>query len=77
MSFCLKAMTVCLPPICLSAICYVETSNLGNFDDNYLDKMCRYYPQIDVCQSEKDGDIAAKKKELELAAEEDFGNSRV
>ena len=56
---------------------YVETSNLGNFDDNYLDKMCRYYPQIDVCQSEKDGDIAAKKKELELAAEEDFGNSRV
>ena len=37
----------------------------------------RYYPQIDVCQSEKDGDIAAKKKELELAAEEDFGNSRV
>ena len=39
--------------------------------------MGRYYPQIDVCQSEKDGDIAAKKKELELAAEEDFGNSRV
>ena len=39
--------------------------------------VCRYYPQIDVCQSEKDGDIAAKKKELELAAEEDFGNSRV
>ena len=37
----------------------------------------RYYPQIDVCQSEKDGDIAAKKKELELAAEEDFGNTRV
>ena len=39
--------------------------------------MTRYYPQIDVCQSEKDGDIAAKKKELELAAEEDFGNTRV
>ena len=39
--------------------------------------MARYYPQIDVCQSEKDGDIAAKKKELELAAEEDFGNTRV
>ena len=42
-----------------------------------LTVVCRYYPQIDVCQSEKDGDIAAKKKELELAAEEDFGNSRV
>ena len=42
-----------------------------------LTLVCRYYPQIDVCQSEKDGDIAAKKKELELAAEEDFGNSRV
>ena len=39
--------------------------------------LARYYPQIDVCQSEKDGDIAAKKKELELAAEEDFGNTRV
>ena len=39
--------------------------------------MARYYPQIDVCQSEKDGDIASKKKELELAAEEDFGNTRV
>ena len=49
----------------------------SNVDDNFLDKMGRYYPQIDVCQSEKDGDIAAKKKELELAAEEDFGNSRV
>lgn len=37
----------------------------------------KYYPQIDVCQTEKDGDIAAKKKELELATEEDFGNSRI
>jgi hypothetical protein len=27
-----------------------------------------------VCQNEKEGDIAAKKKELELADEEDFGN---
>lgn len=35
----------------------------------------KYYPQIDVCQSEKDGDIATKKKEIELAEEEDFGNT--
>ena len=27
-----------------------------------------------MCQNEKEGDIAAKKKELELADEEDFGN---
>ena len=26
----------------------------------------KYYPQIDVCQSEKDGDIAAKKLEVVL-----------
>jgi hypothetical protein len=30
-----------------------------------------------VCQNEKEGDIAAKKKELELADEEDFGNDCV
>merc|ERR1719237_264598 len=47
-------------------------------DELAMEPCCalKYYPQIDVCQSEKDGDIAAKKKELELAAEEDFGNTR-
>ena len=34
------------------------------------------YLEIEVCQSEKDGDIATKQKELELAEEEDFGASR-
>jgi hypothetical protein len=32
---------------------------------------------MQVCQNEKEGDIAAKKKELELADEEDFGNDCV
>jgi hypothetical protein len=34
-------------------------------------------PIAQVCQNEKEGDIAAKKKELELADEEDFGNDCV
>ena len=37
----------------------------------------KYYPEIEVCQSEKDGDIANKQKELELAEEEDFGTTRL
>ena len=46
-------------------------------DELTMEPCCalKYYPQIDVCQSEKDGDIAAKKLEMELANEEDFGNS--
>lgn len=46
-------------------------------DELTMEPCCalKYYPQIDVCQSEKDGDIAAKKLEMELATEEDFGNS--
>ena len=46
-------------------------------DELTMEPCCalKYYPQIDVCQSEKDGDIAAKKLEMELANEEDFGSS--
>ena len=35
------------------------------------------FSQIDICQNEKDGDIRAKQKELELAELEDFGNGRI
>ena len=30
---------------------------------------------IQVCQSERDGEIATKRQEMELAEEEDFGNT--
>ena len=35
-------------------------------DELTMEPCCalKYYPQIDVCQSEKDGDIAAKKLEV-------------
>ena len=48
-----------------------------SIDELTMEPCCalKYYPQIDVCQSEKDGDIAAKKLEMELANEEDFGSS--
>ena len=47
-----------------------------SIDELTMEPCCalKYYPQIDVCQSEKDGDIAAKKLEMELASEEDFGS---
>ena len=36
----------------------------------------KYFPALDVCQSEKDGDLDAKKRSMEQAEEEDFGNSK-
>ena len=35
----------------------------------------QYYPDIEICQTEKDGDIAEKEREYETALEEDFGAS--
>ena len=35
----------------------------------------RLYPEVDVLQSEKDGELKKKRKVLEQAAEEDFGNT--
>ena len=37
----------------------------------------KYFPQLDVCQSEKDGDLDAKKRALQQAEEEDFGNDNL
>ena len=36
----------------------------------------KYFPELDVCQSEKDGDLDAKKRALEQAEEEDFGSTK-
>ena len=36
----------------------------------------KYYPAIDVCQSEKEGDLESKKRALEQAELEDFGQSK-
>ena len=36
----------------------------------------KYFPELDVCQSEKDGDMDAKKKAMEQAEEEDFGSTK-
>ena len=44
-------------------------------DELDLEPCCalKYFSEVDVCQNEKDGDIAAKIHETELAEEEDFG----
>ena len=46
-------------------------------DEESMEACCalKYYPKIEICQSEKEGDIATKRKEIELAEEEDFGMS--
>ena len=47
-------------------------------DDMTMEPCCalKYFPEVDICQSEKDGDLDAKKKAMEQAEEEDFGNSK-
>ena len=47
-------------------------------DDMSMEPCCalKYFPELDVCQSEKDGDLDAKKRAMEQAEEEDFGNSK-
>ncbi|XP_023335014.1 potassium voltage-gated channel protein Shab [Eurytemora carolleeae] len=37
----------------------------------------KYYQQLEIGQNEKDDDNNTRKKEIELAEEEDFGNSLV
>ena len=46
-------------------------------DDMSMEPCCalKYFPELDLCQSEKDGDLDAKKRALEQAEEEDFGSS--
>jgi hypothetical protein len=41
-----------------------------------LSSVCQYYPEIDTCLCEKDGDLLEKQKELKLV-QEDFGRSRL
>ena len=47
-------------------------------DELDLEPCCalKYFPALDVCQSEKDGDLDAKKQAMEQAEEEDFGSSK-
>ena len=46
-------------------------------DELTMEPCCalKYYPEVDVLQSEKDGELKKRRKILEQAAEEDFGNS--
>ena len=47
-------------------------------DDMSMEPCCalKYFPELEVCQSEKDGDLDAKKRAMEQAEEEDFGNTK-
>ena len=48
-----------------------------SIDELTMEPCCalKYYPEVDVLQSEKDGELKKKRKVLEQAAEEDFGNT--
>ena len=37
----------------------------------------KYFYQVDICQSEKDGDLQAKLEAIKTAEEEDFGHSQL
>ena len=47
-------------------------------DELLIESCCslKYYPQLDVCQTEKSGDIEAKKIAEEKLKEENFGTSK-
>ena len=47
-------------------------------DELLIESCCslKYYPQLDVCQNEKSGDIEAKKMTEEKMKEENFGTSK-
>lgn len=34
----------------------------------------QFYPEIDICQSEKEGDVKEKEKAHKIAIDEDFGD---
>ena len=48
-------------------------------DEESMEACCalKHYPKVEICQSEKEGDIATKRMETELAEEEDFGMSKL
>ena len=50
-----------------------------DIDELTMEPCCalKYYPEVDVLQSEKDGDLENKRKIMEQAEEEDFGNSEL
>ena len=50
-----------------------------NIDEMTIESCCalKYYPEVDVAQNEKDGDLEAKKIAMERAEEENFGSSKI
>ena len=47
-------------------------------DELWIESCCslQYYPQLEVCQSEKSGDVEAKKMAEQKMKEENFGTSK-
>ena len=65
---------------------FVKLNMIDDLDMEYwgidqytLDPCCalKYFPQLETGQNEKDEDLDAKKKVLEVSEEEDFGSSNV
>ena len=39
--------------------------------------MIKYYPEIETCTQEKEGDRVEKEKEIQSAIDEDFGDTKL
>ena len=39
--------------------------------------MIQYYPEIETCTQEKEGDRVEKEKEIQSAIDEDFGDTKL
>ena len=50
-----------------------------NINELLLEPCCalKYFPDIEVCEQEAEGERIRKEKELERKIAEDFGNSRI
>ena len=48
-------------------------------DELDLEPCCalKFYPEIEICNAQIDGDIEEKRKEEEERKEEDFGNTKL
>ena len=56
-----------------------EDLEFWNINELLLEPCCalKYFPDIEVCEQEAEGERVRKQKELERRIDEDFGSSRI
>jgi hypothetical protein len=61
------------------AIVLQRDLDFWGIDELMMEPCCalKYYPEIETCVNEKQGDLKSKQMEKDLAEEENFGTSNV